>query len=173
MLPEFTAIENIMMPLLIRGVDRGEARGAAARRLAEVGLTARAEHRAGELSGGEQQRIVIARALVGDPKLLLADEPTGNLDFRTGDRIAALFDEIHRSNGLTSIFVTHNIGFARRCDRILKLEHGLLAGWEGDGAGGPADHGVGQSRPEKGSVADLQRDDLPEDTARKDGTNYV
>jgi lipoprotein-releasing system ATP-binding protein len=160
-----------MMPLLIRGISRDEAGRSAARRLDEVGLTARSGHRAGELSGGEQQRIVIARALVGDPKLLLADEPTGNLDFRTGDRIAELFDEIHRSNGLTSIFVTHNIGFARRCDRILKLEHGLLAEWEGDGAC-PED-GAGQASPVKGGFAALQREDSPEETARKDGTNYV
>lgn len=172
LLPEFTAIENIMMPLLIRGVGQAAARRAGEQRLEEVGLAARRDHRAGELSGGEQQRIVIARALVGNPRVLLADEPTGNLDYLTGERIAALFDEIHRTNGLTSIFVTHNIGFARRCNRILKLEHGLLTRWGGDGGQGP-DVSAGQASPEKGDLAALQRGDRPDDAARKDGTNYV
>jgi lipoprotein-releasing system ATP-binding protein len=126
LLPEFTAEENVMMPLLIRGVPRSSAAGPAAARLEEVGLKARAHHRAGELSGGEQQRVVLARALVGDPAVLLADEPTGNLDFRTGDMIGNLFDELHRIHPLTSVFVTHNLEFAKRCDRILKLEHGSL-----------------------------------------------
>lgn len=127
LLPEFTAEENVMMPLLIRGIAREEAAPAARARLAEVGLSARAHHRAGELSGGEQQRVVLARALVGRPKYLLADEPTGNLDERTGEVISALLGDLHRSHGLTSIFVTHNPSFARSCDRVLYLQNGELA----------------------------------------------
>lgn len=147
LLPEFTALENVMMPLLIRGVSQAAGAPVAMERLDEVGLKGRATHRAGELSGGEQQRVVLARALVGSPKVLLADEPTGNLDFRTGERIADLFDELHRNHELTSIFVTHNIGFAKRCDRILKLDRGVLIS--------------------------LQDGDSADDTAREDGTNYV
>jgi lipoprotein-releasing system ATP-binding protein len=127
LLPEFTALENVMMPLLIRGISRHEAATEAMTRLDEVGLKARATHRAGELSGGEQQRVVLARALVGKPKVLLADEPTGNLDHRTGDRIISLLAELHRSHSLTSIYVTHNPAFARRCDRILELKEGRLS----------------------------------------------
>lgn len=126
LLPEFTAIENVMMPLLIRGISRQKAAPVASERLAEVGLADRASHRAGELSGGEQQRVVLARALVGNPKVLLADEPTGNLDYKTGDKIADLFDQLHQYHKLTSVFVTHNLEFAKRCDRVLKLEHGAL-----------------------------------------------
>jgi lipoprotein-releasing system ATP-binding protein len=95
--------------------------------LDEVGLRARASHRAGELSGGEQQRVVLARALVGRPSVLLADEPTGNLDFRTGEMIFELLEGLHRSHRLTSVFVTHNLSFARRCDRVLNMEKGGLA----------------------------------------------
>jgi lipoprotein-releasing system ATP-binding protein len=127
LLPEFTALENVMMPLLIRGTPRTEAARAAMARLDEVGLRARATHRAGELSGGEQQRVVLARALVGNPVFLFADEPTGNLDAKTADMIYGLLDDLHRSHGLTSIYVTHNLAFARRCDRVLKLEGGALA----------------------------------------------
>ena len=105
----------------------GAARADARARLAEVSLSARAHHRAGELSGGEQQRVVLARALVGRPKYLLADEPTGNLDERTGEVISALLGDLHRSHGLTSIFVTHNPNFARSCDRVLYLQNGELA----------------------------------------------
>ncbi len=127
LLPEFTALENVMMPLLIRGRAHAEAGRAAAARLEEVGLGARAGHRAGELSGGEQQRVVLARALVGNPSVLLADEPTGNLDFRTGEMIFDLLTTLHRSHQLTSILVTHNLSFAQRCDRVLRLEGGSLA----------------------------------------------
>ncbi len=126
LLPEFTALENVMMPLLIRGTSRAEAAAPAMARLEEAGLKARASHRAGELSGGEQQRVVLARALVGNPKFLLADEPTGNLDHRTGEMIIDLLTELHRSHGLTSVYVTHNLSFARRCDRVLRLEAGAL-----------------------------------------------
>jgi lipoprotein-releasing system ATP-binding protein len=127
LLPEFTALENVMMPLLIRDAKYFEAAPMALARLEEVGLRARASHRAGELSGGEQQRVALARALVGNPKVLLADEPTGNLDFKTGEMIISLLGELHRSNRLTSVCVTHNLSFAKRCDRILKLEAGALA----------------------------------------------
>ncbi len=127
LLPEFTAHENVMMPLLIRGISRAEAAAPALTRLEEVGLKARATHRAGELSGGEQQRVVLARALVGNPRVLLADEPTGNLDHRTGEMIIGMLTELHRSHGLTSVYVTHNLSFARRCDRVLRLEAGTLA----------------------------------------------
>jgi len=126
LLPEFTALENVMMPLLIRGVSRAEAAVPALARLEETGLKARASHRAGELSGGEQQRVVLARALVGNPRFLLADEPTGNLDHRTGEMIIGLLTDLHRSHGLTSVYVTHNLSFARRCDRVLRLEAGAL-----------------------------------------------
>ena len=136
LLPEFTALENVMMPLLIRGVQHAEAASKSLARLHEVGLEARATHRAGELSGGEQQRVALARALAGDPSILLADEPTGNLDFRTGEMIFALLEQLHRSNRLTSILVTHNLSFARRCDRVLSLEAGgLIPGSGGDDAG--------------------------------------
>jgi lipoprotein-releasing system ATP-binding protein len=126
LLPEFTALENVMMPLLIRGCTRAGAGARALERLEEVGLRARATHRAGELSGGEQQRVVLARALVGEPSVLLADEPTGNLDFRTGEMIFEMLEGLHRSHGLTSVFVTHNLSFARRCDRVLAMEKGGL-----------------------------------------------
>ena len=134
LLPEFTALENVMMPLLIRGVPHGEAASDSLARLDEVGLQARATHRAGELSGGEQQRVVLARALVGRPSFLLADEPTGNLDFRTGEMIFELLESLHRSHTLTSVFVTHNLSFARRCDRILTMQGGTLVAGSEDAA---------------------------------------
>src|SRR5579862_8990245 len=126
LLAEFTALENVMMPLLIRGLGREEAEPVSLARLDEVGLQNRASHRAGELSGGEQQRVVLARALVGDPSVLLADEPTGSLDFRTGEMMMELIEDLHRSRRLTSIHVTHNLQFARRADRVVTLERGKL-----------------------------------------------
>jgi lipoprotein-releasing system ATP-binding protein len=126
LLAEFTALENVMMPLLIRGQSRDQAESVSLARLDEVGLRDRASHRAGELSGGEQQRVVLARALTGDPSVLLADEPTGNLDYRTGEMIMGLLDDLHRSRQLTSIHVTHNLNFARRADRAVALERGQL-----------------------------------------------
>ncbi len=133
LLAEFTALENVMMPLLIRGQSRDQAEPASLARLDEVGLKNRATHRAGELSGGEQQRVVLARALVGDPKVLLADEPTGSLDYKTGEMIMGLIEDLHRSRDLTSIHVTHNLNFARRADRVLTLERGQLTEVAGAG----------------------------------------
>jgi lipoprotein-releasing system ATP-binding protein len=126
LLREFTALENVMMPLLVRGTARDEAEPVSLARLDEVGLRSRASHRAGELSGGEQQRVVLARALVGNPQVLLADEPTGSVDFRTGEMIMGLIEDLHRSRKLTSIHVTHNHNFARRADRIVAMERGCL-----------------------------------------------
>jgi lipoprotein-releasing system ATP-binding protein len=126
LLPEFTAEENVMMPLLIRGVSAAKARGEALTCLEEVGLADRGHHRAGELSGGEQQRIAIARALVSGPSLLLADEPTGNLDVRTGEMIFRLLADLRRRRSLTTILVTHNLQFAQECNRVLELEDGFL-----------------------------------------------
>ncbi len=127
LLPEFTAAENVAMPLLMRGVGRGEAERQALHWLQEVGLTDRASHRSGELSGGEQQRVALARALVTKPKVLMADEPTGDLDNRTAEAVFTLIARLHRDYRLTSLIVTHNLGFARRCDRVLRLERGQAA----------------------------------------------
>ena len=127
LLPEFTAQENVAMPLLARGTQKREALALAANWLREVGLEDRASHRPGELSGGEQQRVALARALVNNPRLLLADEPTGDLDQITAGRIFDLIDRLHRSHGLTSILVTHNLDLAARCTRSLRLENGRLS----------------------------------------------
>jgi lipoprotein-releasing system ATP-binding protein len=126
LMPEFTAEENIAMPLLARGVSRTEALGKARRWLAEVGLAERAQHRSGELSGGEQQRVSLARALVTEPKVLLADEPTGDLDGKTAEAVFALIQTLHRKHALTSVLVTHSLEFADRCDRVLTLRDGVL-----------------------------------------------
>jgi lipoprotein-releasing system ATP-binding protein len=126
LLPEFTAMENVSMPLRIRGVSASKANIDAMASLDEVGLTNRAHHRAGELSGGEQQRVAIARSLAANPSLLPANEPTGNLDEHTGELIFDMLNDLRRKRNLTSILVTHNLQFARRCDRVLKLEGGAL-----------------------------------------------
>jgi lipoprotein-releasing system ATP-binding protein len=126
LLPEFTALENVAMPLLARGHSKAEASKSAAKWLDEVELGDRAEHRAGELSGGEQQRVSLARALVTQPKLLLADEPTGDLDGGTADLVFSLIERLHQSHHLTSIIVTHNMALARRCSRVLRLEKGRV-----------------------------------------------
>ncbi|MBZ5597789.1 MAG: ABC transporter ATP-binding protein [Acidobacteriia bacterium] len=126
LLPEFTALENVAMPLLLRGRPWQEAQGEASRWLREVGLGQRAHHRSGELSGGEQQRVALARALITQPKLLLADEPTGDLDSRTADSVFELIATLHRDYQLTSLIATHNSAFARRCHRVLRLQHGKL-----------------------------------------------
>jgi len=124
LLPEFTALENVGMPLWIRGLDRSEASRRARASLDEVGLGSRASHRAGELSGGEQQRVALARALAVRPRVLLADEPTGNLDHKTGEMIIGMLEELHRTHRLTSVIVTHNVPFARRSDRLWELSAG-------------------------------------------------
>lgn len=126
LLPEFTALENVMMPLLVRGEDPASARPKAEAMLADVGLAQRAEHRAGELSGGEQQRVVLARALVGQPKFLLADEPTGNLDEHTATQILDLLERLQARFQLTSVIVTHSPALAARCTRTLRLAKGGL-----------------------------------------------
>ncbi|MFL6438351.1 MAG: ABC transporter ATP-binding protein [Terriglobales bacterium] len=126
LLPEFDALENVAMPLLARGENPKQALGKAAEWLREVGLADRMHHRSGELSGGEQQRVALARALVTGPKLLLADEPTGDLDTGTAERIFDLIARLHLQHQLTSIIVTHNLEFARRCGRILRLHRGRL-----------------------------------------------
>ena len=127
LLPEFSAQENVMMPLLIGGMTRQSAASKAVDLLREVGLGQRLTHKPGALSGGEQQRVAIARALIRDPRLLLADEPTGNLDSRTSDDILALLNQMHRTRGLTMVIVTHNSGLAHSLDRVLRIEDGCLA----------------------------------------------
>jgi lipoprotein-releasing system ATP-binding protein len=126
LLPEFDALENVAMPLLARGENPKQAHARAADWLREVGLADRLHHRSGELSGGEQQRVALARALVTSPKLLLADEPTGDLDTVTAERIFDLIARLHLQHQLTSIIVTHNLEFARRCGRVLRLHSGRL-----------------------------------------------
>lgn len=128
LLPEFTALENVMMPLLIGRIERKQAADQAAELLREVGLGDRLDHKPGALSGGEQQRVAIARALIRQPRLLLADEPTGNLDSKTSDEIMALLDRLHRTRGLTMIIVTHNDQLAACLDRTLNMEDGQLLG---------------------------------------------
>jgi len=126
LLPEFTAVENTMMPLLIGRSSHGAAKERAESVLESVGLAERASHRPGELSGGEQARVALARALVGRPRLLLADEPTGDLDSKTSESIHSLLREVHKSQKLTSVIVTHNERLASICDRELHLEDGRL-----------------------------------------------
>jgi len=126
LLPEFTALENVAMPLLLRGKPWQDAQAEASRWLREVGLDQRSHHRSGELSGGEQQRVALARALITQPKLLLADEPTGDLDSRTADSVFELIARLHRDYQLTSLIATHNFAFARRCQRVLRLQQGKI-----------------------------------------------
>src|SRR5277367_5841055 len=126
LLPEFSALENVAMPLLSRGERRGAALKRAAVWLGEVGLGDRMTNRSGELSGGEQQRVSLARALVTEPKILLADEPTGDLDGKTAEAVFTLIQRLHETHGLTSVLVTHNLEYAERCDRVLRLREGRL-----------------------------------------------
>jgi lipoprotein-releasing system ATP-binding protein len=126
LLPEFTAAENVSFPLLIRGVDKKEAYAKAIVKLDEVSLTDKAALRPAQLSGGEQQRIAIARALVNEPNILLADEPTGNLDWKTGLKILDLIQDLHQRKSLSSILVTHNEKVARFCQKAYLMEKGKL-----------------------------------------------
>jgi lipoprotein-releasing system ATP-binding protein len=126
LLPEFSALENAEMPMRIARVPISEARPRAEALLRRVGLGERLAHRPGMLSGGEQQRVAVARALVMRPSLLLADEPTGDLDEQTADALHALLRDMHRAHGLTSVIATHNLRLAGGCDRILRLEGGRL-----------------------------------------------
>lgn len=125
LLPEFTALENVAMPALVAGLSRKESYGRAAALLDQVGLTSRREHRIGEISGGEQQRVALARALVMEPKLLLADEPTGNLDTETGRQVGRLLIDLNKRLGLTTLVATHNLELAGSLDRLIRLEDGL------------------------------------------------
>jgi lipoprotein-releasing system ATP-binding protein len=126
LLPEFTALENVAMPLLARGERKAAALEKARVWLGEVGLGERVSHRSGELSGGEQQRVSLARALVTGPKLLLADEPTGDLDGKTAEAVFSLIQRLHAEHSLTSVLVTHSMEFAGRCGRVLRLRDGRL-----------------------------------------------
>ncbi len=126
LLPEFTAAENVAMPALIAGQRRADALARASHLLARVGLKHRLTHRPGELSGGEQQRVALARALILEPRLLLADEPTGNLDTHTGEEMHALFVELNRERGMTMVVVTHNPDFARRMPRRVRMVDGII-----------------------------------------------
>jgi lipoprotein-releasing system ATP-binding protein len=127
LLPEFDAVENAEMPLRIARIPLAEARGRATQLLERVGLSGRLTHRPSMMSGGEQQRVAIARALVARPSLLLADEPTGDLDEATADALHHLIREMHRAHSLTSVIATHNARLAAVCDRVLRLADGVLA----------------------------------------------
>ncbi|HEX7504513.1 MAG TPA: ABC transporter ATP-binding protein, partial [Syntrophales bacterium] len=126
LLPEFSSLENTMLPALIAGMTWAEARKKAEDILSEVGLTERMTHKPGELSGGEQQRVAVARALVMEPEMLLADEPTGNLDSETGTRIHEMLVNLNRKRGITLIVVTHNQSLADRMSRCIGLRDGLI-----------------------------------------------
>ncbi|MGQ0564183.1 MAG: ABC transporter ATP-binding protein [Gemmobacter sp.] len=126
LLPEFTALENVTLPQLANGVGRGQADARSSDLLGRVGLSARTGHRPAELSGGEQQRVAFCRALANGPKLLLADEPTGNLDPATSDTVFAALMGLVRETGLSALIATHNLGLAARMDRVVRLEGGLV-----------------------------------------------
>jgi lipoprotein-releasing system ATP-binding protein len=138
LLPEFSALENVALPLRIRGEAATASERRARQTLGELGLQDRLHHRPAELSGGEQQRTAVARALVNDPDLLLADEPTGNLDARNGERLMDLLCEVRRRRGLTVLLASHNERLAQRCDRVLRLEDGVLREAGALAAGGAA-----------------------------------
>lgn len=127
LLPEFTALENVMLPQLANGIARAEAQTRAADLLCRVGVEARADHRPAALSGGEQQRVALCRALANEPRLLLADEPTGNLDPETSDHVFATLMGLVRDTGLSALIATHNMELAARMDRVLRMEKGVLS----------------------------------------------
>lgn len=139
LLREFSAIENVMMPRLIKGAELGEARQAAGELLGAVGLSARESHKPWQLSGGEQQRVAVARALVNRPAVLLADEPSGNLDTRTSQELHDLLFRLREERELSMVLVTHNPGLAARADRTLQLSDGVFEGEEASMSGGPGD----------------------------------
>ncbi|MBI5378556.1 MAG: ABC transporter ATP-binding protein [Nitrospirae bacterium] len=126
LLPEFTALENAMLPGLIRRMDGEEAMDRGKRLLDEVGLGDRLHHRPGELSGGEQQRVAVARALLLEPRVVLADEPTGNLDTRTAEEVFRLLRDLNRKRGITLVFVTHNEALSHQADRIARMVDGQI-----------------------------------------------
>jgi lipoprotein-releasing system ATP-binding protein len=127
LLPEFSALENVMLPQLIGGRDLAVSRSRGRDLLAEVGLERMVDRRIGELSGGEQQRVALARALANEPVLILADEPTGNLDHQTSRHVMSIIEELHRSHGLSSVIATHNVEVACRASRTLRLADGKIA----------------------------------------------
>ncbi|HXX02904.1 MAG TPA: ABC transporter ATP-binding protein [Xanthobacteraceae bacterium] len=126
LLPEFSAVENVMLPQMIRGLGRGEARARAIELLSYLGLKERLTHRPAELSGGEQQRVAIARAVANAPRILLADEPTGNLDVRTSERVFATLNQLVRASGLAAIVATHNLDIAAQMDRRVTIRDGAV-----------------------------------------------
>ena len=126
LLPDFSALENVVMPQMIAGVERSAAEARAERLLGALGLSARLEHRPSQLSGGEQQRVAVARALANRPKLVLADEPTGNLDEHTSERVLGQFLELVRGEGSAALVATHNELLAQKMDRIVRLHEGVL-----------------------------------------------
>ncbi|MBO6835189.1 MAG: ABC transporter ATP-binding protein [Alphaproteobacteria bacterium] len=126
LLPEFSALENVALPRMVAGEGKGAAKSAAAELLDRVGLTARATHRPAKLSGGEQQRVAVARALSNSPAILLADEPTGNLDPATSDTVFNLLVEMVRERGMSALIATHNIDLAERMDRVVTLQGGRI-----------------------------------------------
>jgi lipoprotein-releasing system ATP-binding protein len=126
LLPEFSALENVMVPQMIAGKSRGAARASARVLLEQVGLAARASHRPARLSGGEQQRVAIVRALANRPTVLLGDEPTGNLDHHTAQEVMGVLTELVRKTGLAALIATHNLDLARRMDRVLTLDDGVV-----------------------------------------------
>ena len=130
LLPEFNAADNVAMPLMIAGISRKEARAKAAELLAEMGLEHRADHQPGQMSGGEQQRVAIARALANNPRLVIADEPTGNLDPATTERVFATFIKMAREEGAAVLVATHNHALTAHMDRVLTLEAGKLVPYE-------------------------------------------
>lgn len=131
LLPEFTALENVVMPQIIAGQSKGDAEVRAMELLELLGIAARAEHRPAELSGGEQQRVAIARAAVNSPRVILADEPTGNLDPETSERVFSALSELIVNRGAAALIATHNHDLARRADRIVTIKQGQIVPWDG------------------------------------------